>query len=127
MPTILDAFPYYLSIGMTPEDYWRGDVWLTEDFERAHALRNQQKSEEMWLQGLYIYQAFAVALSNAFRKKGAPAQKYMTEPLRVIPLTEAEKAEQAEQERKRVIEYFNNLQKKWDRAKCCVPSAERRH
>ena len=84
-------FPYYLAIGMTYEQFWEGDVWLAEDYFRANQISAQRKSEEMWLQGLYFYHGVSVALGNAFRKKGAKPIKYMSEPIRIIPMTEEEK------------------------------------
>lgn len=80
----------------------------------------------MWLQGLYNFAAVSIAVGNVMRKKGTKARSYPEKPLRLIPYTEEEKAALAEQERQKAIAYFNNLQKKWDRAKCQVPSAERR-
>lgn len=93
-------------------------MWLAEDIYRAHELSIQRRSEEMWLQGLYNYAAVSIALGNALRKKGSRPKNYPQEPIRLIPLTEEEQAAKAEQERKKAVEYFENLQKKWDRAKC---------
>lgn len=99
---------------MTPAEFWHGDPWLVYAYKKAHMLRNQQASEQMWLQGLYNWHAFATALSNLhFDKKTHRVNKYMEEPIRVIPLTEAEKEKQAEQERQKAIAYFNALAKKW--------------
>ena len=67
----------------------------------------------MWLQGLYIFNGVSVAVGNAFRKKGTQPQKYLEEPIRLIPLTEEEEAIKAEEERQKTIEYFNRLAAKW--------------
>ena len=79
----------------------------------------------MWLQGLYNFAALSTALGNAFRKKGSKTHSYMSEPLRITPLTEDEKEIKAEKERQKAIDYFTNLQKKWESAKCRVPSASK--
>lgn len=105
-------FTYYLSIGMSAAEYWYGDSYLTVLYRRANDLRIQRKSEEMWMQGLYIYNALNVVIGNAFRKKGTKARDYISEPIRLTPLTEAEKAAKAEKERRKAIEFFTNLQKK---------------
>lgn len=107
---------------MTPEQFWHGDVWLAADYYRAYQLSVQRRSEEMWLQGLYNFAALSIAIGNATRRKGARAKPYMEKALRLIPYTEEELTAQAERERQKAIEYFTNLQKKWDRAKC--PSAK---
>lgn len=103
---------------MTYDQFWCGDVWLAEAYYRANLLSIQRRSEEMWLQGLYNFFAVSRAVGNALRQKGTRAKPYLEEPIRLIPLTEEEKADRADRERRKTIEYFNNLQKKWDRAKC---------
>lgn len=106
--------PYYLSIGMTAAEFWNDDPWLAAAYRKADEFRRQKCSEEMWLQGLYIYNAFNVVIGNALRKKGTPAEKYLEEPIRVTPLSEQEKEEKAEKERRKTIEYFNRLAKKFE-------------
>lgn len=103
---------------MTYDQFWHGDVWLAADYFCANQLTIQRRSEEMWLQGLYNFAAVSTALGNALRKKGTRAKNYPEEPIRLTPYTEAEKAARAERERRKAVEYFNNLQKEWDRAKC---------
>ena len=100
---------------MTYEQFWEGDVWLAEDYFRANQLSAQRKSEEMWLQGAYIYHGVAVALGNAFRKKGTKPIKYMSEPIRIIPVSEEEKHAKAEQEKKRLVEYLNGFKQNWEK------------
>lgn len=107
--------PYYLSLGMSYGDYWYGDVWMIEAVREADKRNRQRKSEEMWLQGVYVFNAVSAALANAFRGKGKPPYEYMEEPVRVVPYTEAEKEARAERERQKVIEYFDRLAKKWEK------------
>lgn len=99
---------------MTADQFWDGDPWLTAAYREANRLRNQRKSEEMWLQGLYFYNAVGVVVGNAFRKKGATPRQYLDEPLRITPLSEEEKAAQAEKERRKTIAYFDKLAKQWE-------------
>lgn len=106
---------------MSAGEYWEGDAGLSRAYYRANELRIQRRSEEMWLQGLYNYRAFSVVIGNVFKKKGAKAEKYLEEPIRLIPLTAEEKKKKAEEERQKVIAYFNDLQKKFEKHKS-VPS-----
>ena len=100
---------------MTPEAFWLGDPWLAYSYKRAHEFKNQQMSQQMWMQGLYNFHAFSTALSNLhFDGKRHKINQYLDEPIRLLPLTEWEKEEQAEKERKRVVEYFNALAKRWE-------------
>lgn len=103
---------------MTPEQFWNGDVWLTQDYYRARQLVIQTRSEEMWLQGLYNFAAVSTAVGNALRKKGDKVRNYPQKPFRLIPLTDEEKAALAQQERQKAVDYFSSLQARWERAKC---------
>lgn len=106
-----------MAMGMSCDEYWNGDPALAKYYREAYNLERQRKSEEMWLQGLYIYDAVSVALKNALSKKGTRPQKYMEEPLRITPLTPEEKEIKAEKERQKTIEYFNKMAKKWNARK----------
>ena len=75
-----DQFPFYLSIGMSSAEYWTGDPVLARYFREAYQLRMEQQDYNAWLQGMYYYEALSIALSNAFRKKGAPALSYAEQP-----------------------------------------------
>lgn len=50
-------FPYYLSWGMTEEQYWNGDASLAKAYRTKHKLEIEQRNQELWMQGLYIYEA----------------------------------------------------------------------
>lgn len=75
-------FPFYLSIGMSADEYWNQDCCLTEYYRAAHELRQTRKNEELWLQGLYIYEALCDAspLLHAFAKRGTRPALYPNEP-----------------------------------------------
>lgn len=89
---------------MPSHEFWEGDPWLVQGYRKAHDLRNEQRNQEMWLQGLYIHEAVAVAIANAFgKKKGQKPEKYLTKPIRITPLTEQEREAQAEAAREKLI------------------------
>lgn len=96
---------------MTSVQYWESDPWLTAAYREANRILAQRKSEELWLQGLYNYHAFAVSVGNILAKKGAKKLKYLDEPLRVVPLSEEEKERRVEKERQKVIAFFDRLAK----------------
>lgn len=39
------------------------------------------EDENLWLSGVYTFEAVSTALANAFRKKGHKAQEYREEPI----------------------------------------------
>ena len=77
-----EMFPYYLSIGMTPEQYWDGDCALVKYYRKADELRTEKRNQEMWLQGMYIYEAICDVspILHAFAKKGAKPHPYPSKP-----------------------------------------------
>ena len=75
-----EAFPYYLSIGMTYEQFWLEDCYLAKFYREADKLSARRKNQELWLQGMYIYEGFSAVLSNAFAKKGSKREKYPEKP-----------------------------------------------
>ena len=74
-------FPYYLSIGMTEEQYWDRDCCHVKFYREAEEIRRERVNQELWLQGMYFYDALARVspILHAFAKKGTKAQPYVEE------------------------------------------------
>lgn len=125
--TFREQFPFYLSIGMTFEQYWDGDCCLAKYYREAQELRNDRRNQELWLQGLYIYEAIAdlSPILHAFAKKGTKPQPYLKEP---IPLTKREAEDKAEREEKiksenamrKMESYMAVFNKKFKQKECDV-------
>lgn len=96
---------------MTYEQYWLGEPSLVIAYREAHKLKVEQKNQELWLQGLYVYNAVGVIAYNLFAGKGKTPQKYIEKPLELFPkkLTEEEIVEQ----RNKVIKSLTNFQNAW--------------
>ena len=90
--------PYYMSIGMSYDDFWNGDVSMVKAYRKAYELQERRRNQELWLQGMYIYEALCDA-SPLFRftmKKGAiKPEPYVKEP---YPISVAEVREREERE-----------------------------
>lgn len=121
--TIAEVFerdcPYYMSIGMTYEQYWFGDVTMVRAFREADKLRRKRLNQEQWIMGHYIYDAIlsVAPVLRAFAKKNTKPIPYHNKP---FPLFEEDKADQiseeekkqiAENERLRAILFFRNWAK----------------
>lgn len=80
-----ELFPYYLSIGMTEEQYWDRDSTLVVAYRKAEELKTNRKNQEMWLQGAYVYEALCRVspLLHAFAKKGTKPVPYIVEPFAI--------------------------------------------
>ena len=90
--------PYYMSIGMSYDEFWNQDVNMVKAYRKAYELSEKRRNQELWLQGMYFYEALCDA-SPLFRfsmKKGSiKPEPYIKEP---YPLTAAEVREREERE-----------------------------
>ena len=93
-----ELFPYYLSIGMTEEQYWDRDSTLVVSYRKAEEIRTNRKNQEMWLQGAYMYDALCRVspLLHAFGKKGTKPVPYLEEPFAITEKQVESKAEAKE-------------------------------
>ena len=71
-------------------------------YRKAYRLRRETENEQAWLQGLYVFDAFAVCLANAFAKSGQKRQKYLERPIDIFPLTEEEKKRREAEENEKM-------------------------
>ena len=85
-------------MGMTYEQYWDEPPYLAVAYRKAFKLKRELDNEQAWLQGIYIYDAFAVCLANAFSKRGAKKENYLEKPFDIFPLTEEKKKLREQQE-----------------------------
>lgn len=69
-----------MSIGMTYDQYWYGDVWMVRAFREAERLRQKREDELAWLCGAYVRWAIDSTICNAFREKSAKKVQYPAEP-----------------------------------------------
>ena len=98
-----ELFPYYLSIGMTPEQYWESDCTLVKYYRKAEELRNEKRNQELWLQGMYIYEAICdvAPILHAFAKKGTKPTPYSTKP---YPLNDKQSKRDEEEKQRKLTE-----------------------
>lgn len=88
-------------MGMTYSQFWEESPYLVSAYRKAYRLKRETENEQAWLQGLYIYDAFAVVMANVFRKRGQKSHSYLENPIDIFPLTEDEKKRrEAEAQRK---------------------------
>ena len=86
-----------MSIGMTYDEFWHGDVTMVRAYRKAQEFRDRRKNQEMWIQGMYVYEAIldVAPILHAFAKKGTKPEPYSKEP---YPITEADVREREERE-----------------------------
>lgn len=88
-----EAFPFYLSIGMSYELYWHGEPNLVKAYREADEMRVDRMNYEKWLQGLYIYHCIGALqpILNPFSKKHK-AEDYIKEPIAITERARNQKA-----------------------------------
>lgn len=81
--------PFFISIGMTYEQFWYGDPTIANAYYEAYKLKEQREAEKTkwitWEQGLYVYEAICDvspvlrAFSKATKPLPYPTRPYGTE------------------------------------------------
>lgn len=107
----------YLAFGMTSEEYWKGTPRLATAYREKYELEQELKNEQLWLQGVYIYDALGAIVSRALATKKTPKREihnYAEKPYRLKPYTAEELAKQKEDAAKRAIEELTAMKKAWD-------------
>ena len=113
-----EVFPYYLSIGMTYEQFWDGDPYLAKYYRQADELHIERRNQELWLQGLYVYEAMCdvAPIMHAMAKKGTKARPYPEQPYAITEKQRRREIEEKERavanKGKRMMEMFMRQSKK---------------
>lgn len=98
-----EAFPHYLVMGMSAEEYWDGEPWLVKPYREAYRIRmeNQDRiaDRDAWRMGEYIRHALvSVPITvTGWAPKGHRLQDYPEKPM----TTQAEERKQEENEKKK--------------------------
>lgn len=104
-------------MGMTYEQYWDGLPYLAVTYRKAYKLKRELDNEQAWLQGLYVYDAFAVCMANVFSKRGAKKHNYIEKPIDIFPLTEAQKKKREAEEYAKMQQAMEAIARKQRRDK----------
>lgn len=95
-----DMFPQYLAMGMSYDEYYKQDCELVIAYRKAEKMKRIKANQDMWLQGLYVYQAVSrVAPLLIPFTKNPKAEPYLKEP---IPMFEEE--QHTEQAKKSAVD-----------------------
>ena len=72
----------YMSMGMTYDEFWYDTPYKAKFYREAYKLKVKHRDEEMWQQGVYIYEALCKVspILHAFSKKGTKPLPYSEKP-----------------------------------------------
>ena len=92
---VWQCLPYYLSIGMSYNDFFNADVCLHKAYRQADKMKLKRENTLLWLQGMYVYEAIldSAPTLNALAKNHTP-NKYSNKPY-AITQEEIEEAEES--------------------------------
>lgn len=91
---------------MPYELFWHGEPNLVKTYLKAHELKNIQKNQELWVQGVYNYKAFrSVIEAFAYGLNGCKGSKPSNYPDEPIPFTDAEQKAATERNKQRTMEW----------------------
>lgn len=87
--------PFYMSIGMTYDEYWNQDVLMAKYFKKAHVLKLKEMDQAAWLQGVYVYEAILKVspILHAFAKSGTKPEPYSSKPYGIFDKQEKTETE----------------------------------
>lgn len=120
-----DLFPYYLSVGMTYDQYWNQDSLLVKYYRKADQLKNERKNQELWLQGMYVYDALCCVapVLHAMAKGGTKPTPY---PDRPYPLTQEQiELEKERKERERIARIKDRFIRAAENLKVAQPEVKK--
>jgi len=106
-----------MAMGMSYTEFWDESPFLTVAYRKAYRLRREIENEQAWLQGLYVYDAFAVCLANLFGKRGSKKQNYFEKPIDIFPITEAERKRREKAEYEKMQEAMKEMVRRQQRKK----------
>ena len=110
-----EAFPIYLSYGMTYDQFWNDDVELVKYYREARNIVARRENNLAWLQGAYVYDALCAA-SPLFRAYGGgrvKANPYREEPYPMLDENERDNQQNNASPPPKVAR-FMNMVGKWN-------------
>lgn len=102
-------------IGISEAGFWNMNPAKLKPYIEADRLRLESRNYELWLQGVYFFDAISIALSNAFREKGKKPVEYPGKPRRITRETPEEQETRAQAERDKAIAFFQRMEKNFKR------------
>ena len=88
--------PYFMSIGVSYDEFWNGDFEICKYAQKAEILRKKRKNQDAWWNSIYTFRALcdASVLFHDFVDK-KPELKFSTEIPLPLSMEEAEEQEKA--------------------------------
>ena len=107
-----EAFPAYLAIGMTYDQYWYGEPELVKYYRKAHQFSLEEQNFMAYMQGIYVRDAIAEFVEfYGFAKNPKPLNKYPKKP---YPITKKAEVKNKKDKEEEIANYYLNMFKRHD-------------
>lgn len=93
---------YYLHLGMSPEEYWDGDLDAVKWYRDKNMYDRERDNFNLWLQGVYVYEAL-LATAPILKPfvKNPQHPHYLEEP---FPITNRQRKLEDKKEKEKKVE-----------------------
>lgn len=85
-----DAYPAYLAMGMSSDEYWNGDAQACVAYRKAYEEKLQLQDSMLWRQGLYVYHALCCVAPYFNSIKPRKPEEYVSKPFGIVTKNEIE-------------------------------------
>lgn len=75
-----EAYPAYITMGMSSDEYWNGDAQSCVAYRKAREEKIKYDDAMLWRQGLYFYHALCSVAPYFNSIKPQKPQEYIKEP-----------------------------------------------
>ena len=73
-------FPYAYAMGISWSEFWEMTPANIDAHKQGFKLKKEEENAFAYIQGIYVRDALACTVGNMFKKKGAKAIEYPSEP-----------------------------------------------
>ncbi|MBQ2768097.1 MAG: hypothetical protein IJF49_08500 [Clostridia bacterium] len=99
--------PSALAMGVSESQFWNMNPRRLTPYVQADGIRLERANMTAWLCGAYVRDAVASCFCRGV--------EYPEKPIRITPMSEAEKEEAAEAERQKALDFFRRLEASFKR------------
>ncbi len=85
-----DAYPAYLAMGMSSDEYWNGDAQACVAYRKAYQEKLDMQDAMLWRQGLYVYHALCCVAPYFNSIKPRKPEEYVSKPFGIVKKSEPE-------------------------------------
>ena len=79
-----EAYPAYLAMGMTSDEYWNGDAQACVAYRKAYKEKLELQDAMLWRQGLYVYHAMCCVAPYFNSIKPRKPEHYLEHPFGIV-------------------------------------------